>query len=76
MAAYISGTALPLPREKMFTVGSTERWVYGELRANGDHLFIDDSTGTVPDAAGSIIPNQVQREFQQYIDIFGVQYGN
>ena len=76
MAAYVSGTALPPLREKMFTVGSTERWVYGELRANGDHLFIDDSTGTVPDAAGSIVPKQVQREFQQYLDMFGVHYGN
>lgn len=74
--AYLNGTALPPAREKQFTIGSTERWVYGELRANGDHLFIDDRSGRVLRAAGSLSPNQVQQEFQQYLNRFGSQFGS
>jgi hypothetical protein len=75
-AASLTGTALPAAREKVFTVGSTERWIYGELRANGEYLFIDDSIGTVLHGAGSLTPKLLQQEFQQYINQFGTQYGN
>ncbi len=74
--AYLNGTPLPPAREKQFAVGSTERWIYGELRANGDHLFIDDRSGRVLSAAGGISPNQAQQEFQQYLNRFESQFGD
>lgn len=76
LSSYLNGAILPQPREKMFTVGSTERWTYGELRANGDHLFIDDSSGTVLSEAGLSSPSRLQKEFQSYLDQFGARYGN
>ncbi len=75
-AAYLTGSALPIAHEKLFTVGSTERWVYGELKANGDHIFIDDRTGRVLRSVGSAEPKQLQQQFQQYVNRFASQYGS
>ncbi len=40
IAHYLVDTALPPNQERVFVVGSTERWVYGEIHETGDHLSV------------------------------------
>jgi len=73
---YLADTALPPSRERIFTIGSTERWVYGEIYETGDHLFIDDRTGRVFAQRGSLDPSELYSNFQAFLDEFGRRYGN
>ena len=78
VAHYLAGAALPSNHERIFVVGSTERWVYGEIRETGDHLFIDDRTGRVFAHSGSMSmdPSKLYNDFQALLDEFGCRYGN
>lgn len=75
-AHYLVDTPLPPNQERIFVVGSTERWVYGEICDMGDHLFIDDRTGQILAHSGSMNPTKVYRDFQAFLDEFGRRYGN
>jgi len=63
------GTPLPAARSRLTTVGSTERWVYGEIVPPSQHVFIDDGSGTVLDRVGTIDPANVHRRFQELVDL-------
>lgn len=76
VAHYLVDTALPTNQERVFVVGSTERWVYGEICETGDHLFIDDRTGHVLAHSGSVDPSKLYSDFQALLDEFGRRYGN
>ncbi|MCI0515969.1 sulfatase-like hydrolase/transferase [candidate division KSB1 bacterium] len=73
--AVMGRRQMPQARRSQYLVGSSGRWVYGQLWADGSHLFIDDATGAVtahrgvPDASG------VQRSFQLMLNAFGVEFG-
>jgi len=73
---YLVDAALPPNQERIFMVGSTERWVYGEIHETGDHLFIDDRTGLVLAHSGSMDPSKLYSDFQALLNGFGRRYGN
>jgi hypothetical protein len=75
VASYLTKTALPPPRTETYVVGSTERWVYGDIKANGDYLFIDDEAGAVLSARGSLDASKVRETFQSSLNGFGVLFG-
>lgn len=73
--AYMTGDRLPQARKQVTVVGSTERWVYGEINDFGASLFIDDRTGKVIDRpAGTPEVEQLHRKFQQMINVFGSRF--
>lgn len=67
--------ALPAPRNETWVVGSTERWVYGRIGADGAHLFLDDSTGRVLASTGSEPAASLRTVFQTYMDSFHTRFG-
>jgi hypothetical protein len=75
MSFALTGEPLPPERTDAFVVGSTERWVYGTIRSNGDHLLIDDHAGTAISSHGSLDASDVYRKFQMMIDDFGKHFG-
>ncbi len=75
VASYLTRTALPSPRTQTHVVGSTERWVYGTIHANGEHLFIDDQTGVVLSSRGSADAPRLHESFQASLNQFGALYG-
>jgi hypothetical protein len=75
LAHYLSGAILPSIREESHVVGSSERWVYGRLSRQGDHLFVDDRTGRILSQSGNRAPLQFYYQFQAVVDKFGSCYG-
>jgi len=75
VAAAMGRTALPPPRASQFLVGSTERWVYGQLRSEGGYLFIDDRAGTVSGRRGALDAASVRSAFQSMLNAFGAEFG-
>lgn len=75
VASYLTKTALPPPRTETYVVGSTERWVYGAIKANGDYLFIDDKTGAVLSMRGGLDASRLRETFQASLNEFGVLFG-
>lgn len=69
LAHYLMGTPLPAARIRLTAVGSTERWVYGEIAPPSDYVFIDDRTGQVLSRGGSLEPADVHRRFQAQVDL-------
>jgi hypothetical protein len=75
VASFLSNTDLPPPRTETYVVGSTERWVYGNIQADGDYLFIDDQTGAVMSARGGLDAPSLRETFQSSLNDFGALYG-
>jgi hypothetical protein len=75
VAAAMGRTALPPPRASQFLVGSTERWVYGQLRSDGAYLFIDDLAGTVSERRRALDAASVRSAFQSMLNAFGAEFG-
>lgn len=74
IAHYALGTPLPSPRSRITTIGSTERWVYGEIVPPAHYIFIDDGTGRVLSRGGALDPADVRRRVQYQIDLVdGIQ---
>ena len=76
VTSYLTGTALPPPASEAYVVGSTERWVYGTIISTGEHLFIDDTTGTVLSHSGDLNPLKVSEAFQSSLNEFGARFGH
>jgi hypothetical protein len=68
IAHELLGAAPPPARPAIWLVGSTERWVYGELRSDGQHALVDDGSGRV--LSGGLDPLQVQQAFQRELQAF------
>jgi hypothetical protein len=75
VASYLTRSALPPPRKETHVVGSTERWVYGSIKADRDHLFIDDQTGAVLSSRGGPDASRLRDTFQSSLSEFGSLYG-
>jgi hypothetical protein len=75
VVSYLTKTALPPPRMMTHVVGSSERWVYGIVEANGDHLFIDDESGTISSMQGGVDAMKLFEAFQSSLNAFAVLYG-
>ncbi|MCC7147192.1 MAG: hypothetical protein IT443_12165 [Phycisphaeraceae bacterium] len=63
---------LPPTRSGLDVVGSTERWIYGRIEADGRHVFVDDSTGRV--LAGGLEPADLHRRFQNHVATFNARF--
>jgi hypothetical protein len=68
IAHELLGAPPPPARPAIWLVGSTERWVYGELRSDGQHALVDDGAGRV--LSGRLDPAALQRGFQRYVEEF------
>jgi hypothetical protein len=76
VAAYLTdNSSMPPSRSEITVVGSTERWVYGEITASNEYLFVDDRTGGIMAIQGRTRPITFYRRFQHMIDDFGRRYG-
>ena len=73
--SYLTGSALPSERTGLYVVGSSERWVYGDIDAHGASLFIDDQTGTVLSKQGNLQPSDLRNGFQSLLNDFDAQFG-
>lgn len=67
---YAASEEHPVSRDKMFFVGSTEKWIYGQMNKKGECLFIDDAAGTILSQMGGLKPIEVRNEFQNNLNIF------
>lgn len=72
---FMTGSALLPAREHLFVVGSTERWVYGMIGADGSDLFIDNKSGRILAKHGNLEPRTLHMNFQNMIDAFGERFG-
>lgn len=75
VAAVIGRSELPTARVSQLLVGSTERWVYGQLQSDGTYLFIDDPSGAVSARRGALEAESVRDRFQSLLDTFGAEFG-
>jgi len=75
MFAAMQQRELPAARSSQLLVGSTERWVYGQVWPDGSHLFIDDGTGAVKARRGATDAASVQSSFQTMLNAFGAVFG-
>jgi len=72
VAHYLTGSPLPPARSETFVVGSTERWIYGLLRADGTGAVLDDGTGSA--LWGEVPPAVVHGAFQSYVGAFSRRF--
>ena len=72
---YAAADDYPASPEKIYFVGSTEKWVYGKMNNQNEYLFIDDAAGTILCQKGGLIPVDVRNEFQKYLVEFSAKYG-
>lgn len=74
VAHFLAGAPLPPARASLFTVGSTERWVYGEITANGSYMFIDNDRGSAEANDGDIDAQSLYEQFKKHLDSFAARY--
>jgi hypothetical protein len=73
VAHFLVGSEAPPARQSVLAIGSTERWVYGEIRDNGEHAFVDDGAGRA--LAGALDMNSLRESFQAYVASFNAAFG-
>ncbi len=61
-------------RTSLYVVGSTEKWVYGQITSNGSFLFIDDELGTVMASSGYLDAANVHNGFQRLLNGFAARF--
>ncbi len=61
-------------RSPLFVVGSTEKWVYGQITSDGSYMFIDDERGTVMAGSGHLDASNVHNGFQRLLDGFAARF--
>lgn len=71
---FLAGRQPPKPSESFLTVGSTERWVYGEIAARGGYLFIDNDSGAVVSSHGGLDARSVFDRFQNQLNVFAARH--
>lgn len=74
VAHFLAGRPLPVGRESLLTVGSTERWMYGEITASGAYLFIDNDTGAPVASHGALKAQAVFDRFQNQLREFALRH--
>jgi len=71
---FLADQQPPKARESFLTVGSTERWVYGEITASGSYMFIDNDTGAVLASHGTLDARSLYERFQSQLNAFAARY--
>jgi len=71
---YLAATPLPPPRRSILTVGSTARWVYGQITSKGEYMFVYEGRGKVLARRGSLEPSDLRHRFQKLINDFCASY--
>ena len=71
---FLADQQLPEGRELFLTVGSTERWIYGEITSSGSHMFIDNDTGAVLASQGALDAQSLYERFQSQLNVFATRY--
>jgi hypothetical protein len=74
VAHFLAGQHLPQGRESLLTVGSTERWIYGETTSKRGFVFIDNDTGAGLAEQGALDAWSVYKEFQRQLSKFAARY--
>ena len=74
IAHFIADQQLPKARESLLTVGSTERWVYGQITSSGSHMFIDNDLGVVSSSHGKLNAGLLYESFQSLLNAFAARY--
>lgn len=63
------------PSEKpLMTVGHSGKWVYGEIRGEGEFQFLDNLRGRVLSSGGSSNPVKLNEKFQLYVNDFSSRF--
>jgi hypothetical protein len=71
---FLADQPLPKARESLLTVGSTERWVYGQITSSGSYMLIDNDRGTVSASQGTLSAQALYESFQTLINRFAARY--
>ncbi len=71
---FLADRPLPEVHDSLLTVGSTERWGYGQITQQGDYLFIDNNTGAVLAGRGIDDPQAIFELFQHDLNVFAARY--
>jgi hypothetical protein len=61
-------------RTSLSVVGSTEKWVYGQITSDGSFLFIDDELGTAMASGGHLEALNVHKGFQRLLNEFATRF--
>jgi len=70
LLSKLAQTAEPKERERFFTIGNSSRLVYGMIKRDGGHVFIDDSRlGTDTNLSDSEL-EKFNADFQEYLNYF------
>jgi hypothetical protein len=71
---FLAHQDFPRGRETVVTVGSTERWIYGEIRSNKSYVFIDNDTGAAIAAEGTMDAGSLYDRFQRELNAFAARF--
>ena len=71
---FLADQQLPKARDSLLTVGSTERWVYGQINSNGSYMFIDNDRGTVVTSQGALDAQSLYDRFQSLLNSFAARF--
>jgi hypothetical protein len=74
VAHFLADRQLPEGRASFLTVGSTERWIYGEITSNRSYMFIDNDTGSVLASQGRIDAHSLYKWFQSQLNAFAARF--
>ena len=71
---FLADQRLPKARESLLTVGSSERWIYGQITSSGSYMFIDNDRGTVSASKGTLEAQSLYASFQTLLNTFAARY--
>lgn len=74
ISGFLVGSGSVANRTSLFVVGSTEKWVYGQITSEGSFLFIDDELGTVIAGNGHLDAPNVHNGFQRQLNGFAARF--
>jgi hypothetical protein len=65
----------PISNQDLQVIGSSEKWVYGLINNKNEYLFINNNKGIIMSQSGLNNVNNIQEDFQKYLDEFNLKYG-
>lgn len=70
----LAGSSSIANRFSLYVIGSTEKWIYGQIASDGSFLFIDDELGTVMASSGHLDAPNIHNGFQRLLDGFAARF--
>lgn len=70
----LGNNSSPKRPERIFCIGSSEKWVYGCIDQDQQSVFIDNARGTVLSQTGNLDPARTHQAFQAYLSEFNARY--